>query len=266
VSTPSSSTVAKAFRVLELFRHHRYITVRICQEALGLPRATAHRLLVSLREVGAVENTGDGHYRLSIALFELGALAPLRRSLGDRAGNEIESLADNTGCRVHLAILREHNVLFIEAAHGRQARAQGYRTRVGYRGPLHATAIGKVLLAYAPSEVQRRELAQPLAPFTHRTVCDPAILAEQLREIRITGHTFTVGEYVLGVSSLAVPLADGEGQVRAAISVVGPGHYMERRRHQLLSEAQVAARRITRGDGATLRQRTVGDDALVVSR
>jgi citrate lyase subunit beta/citryl-CoA lyase len=73
--------VLKAFRVLDLFRAHRQVGVSQSAELLGITKANAHRLLVSLATAGALERTDSGQYRLSIWMFEVGAQVPLLRAL-----------------------------------------------------------------------------------------------------------------------------------------------------------------------------------------
>lgn len=262
MATASSTTVAKAFRILQLFQQHAVLTTSLCEESLGIPRATAHRLLISLRDAGAVDQTRHGHYRLSLSLFELGALVPERRGLGDRCGTDLEALADATGYRVHLGVRHLLKVVYLEAAHGLRAQAQGVRTRTGHCGPLHATALGKVLLAYSPPEVLTDVLAQGLHSYTPSTPGKAALL-DELTEIRATGVTFVVDQYVMGTASLAVPVRDMDGTVRAGLSIVGDTASMARNRGRLTDEARRTAARVETGAGATFRHRTL--EPLVMS-
>ncbi|NEK58249.1 IclR family transcriptional regulator [Geodermatophilus sabuli] len=265
MATASSSTIAKAFRILQLFREHTVLTASLCESSLGIPRATAHRLLLSLRDAGALEQVPNGHYTLSVSLFELGVLAPERRRLGDRCGSEVEALADRTGYRAHLAVLRDHQVLYLEAAHGAHAQAQGIRTRVGHRGPLHATAIGLVFLAYGADTLLAEVLAEGLQTYTERTLTTEARLRAELDVVRREAAAFLVGQYVPGVTALAVPLQDPDGDVHAAISIVGDSRSMHRDRARITEAARQTAARIESGMVATFRRRSTERNALVVS-
>jgi len=265
MATASSSTIAKAFKVLDLFREHTIVTAAQCEASLGIPRATAHRLLVSLRDAGALEQVPNGHYSLSVSMFELGVLAPERRRLGDRCGTEVEALADRTGYRAHLAVQRKLSVLYLEAAHGARAQAEGTRTRVGHRGPLHATAIGKVLLAYADESLVHEVVADGLRAYTRHTVTKETELRRELDEIRRDGVAFIVGQYVSGATALAVPLHSSDGGVCAAISIVGSSAHMQHEKGRLLQAARQTAARIESGMVATFRRRSSEHNALVVS-
>lgn len=219
MATTPSSTVTKAFRVLDLFHRHAVLTTTLCADELDIPRPTAHRLLVSLRDAGAVEATEHGHFRLSLRLFELGSLAPQRRLLGDRAAAAMEELADHVRLRVHLGVRRGLHLLYLETAHGDYA--QRVPTRVGNRGPLHATAIGKVLLAHAGEDVIERVLRSTLHVYTPHTICSRARLRDELAAVRDEGVAYGREEFVVGTRSLAVPVAGPDGVVRAAISIAG---------------------------------------------
>ncbi|MPZ86586.1 MAG: helix-turn-helix domain-containing protein [Nitriliruptorales bacterium] len=245
MATTSSTTVSKAFRVLNLFYRHPVLTTTRCAEELDISRSTAHRLLVSLREAGAVEPTEHGHFRLSLSLFELGSLAPQRRFLGDRATAAMEELADVVGLRVHLGVRQDLHLLYLETAHGRYA--QRVPTRVGNRGPLHATALGKVLLAYAPEPVINRVLASDLQGFTPHTTRSACALRTELERARCEGVAHGRQEYVLGSCSIAVPVVGPDGQARAAISIAGSTVAVYPRVSALTAKLRHTARTIERG-------------------
>jgi DNA-binding IclR family transcriptional regulator len=76
MATVPSSTVLKAFQVLELFAERPLLGAAEAARMLGVPRASVHRLLVTLKAAGVAESTAHGQYRLGLRLFELGSLAP----------------------------------------------------------------------------------------------------------------------------------------------------------------------------------------------
>lgn len=93
------------------------------------------------------------------------------------------------------------------------------RVRRGGRLPLHATGVGKVLLAYAPPPVAERLLRHELSRYTPYTVTSHARLQRELNEVRRTGVAFARDELTMGVTSAAAPVRDASGEVVAAISV-----------------------------------------------
>lgn len=243
--TVPSSTVAKAFSVLGLFAKYTVLTSAICVEELGIPRPTAHRLLVSLRAAGVVEATGDRHYRLSLTLFELGSFAPERRRLDDQSTAAIEALADEVGLRAHIGVRRRRHVLYLATAQGRFS--QRVRTRVGYKSPLHATASGKVLLAHAPDDVVDGVVVEGLFPHTEHTVCEADLLREQLRAVREDGVAYAWDECVIGWSSIAAPIMGPDGRIMAAVSVAASSPVMRRQATHLADRVKGTAKVISAG-------------------
>lgn len=91
----------------------------------------------------------------------------------------------------------------------------------GLNLPAHASALGKVLLAYNP-ELERDVLSKPLADLTGDTITDPAMLRTQLEEVRKNGLGLEYGEALIGEDSIAAPVYDDSGNVVAVLSVVFP--------------------------------------------
>jgi len=88
--------------------------------------------------------------------------------------------------------------------------------------PLHCTAPGKLLLAYAPESVRRQHLTGPLPSFTRSTITSPVVLSAAIRRVRRDGYAFECEEHVSGRTSVAVPVLGADGSTVAALSVTGP--------------------------------------------
>ena len=136
----------------------------------GLPVSTTYRLASELVAWGGLERVEGGGYRIGLRLWEIGSLAPRGETLREVALPYMNDLYEATHENVHLAVLDGTEALYVEKLSGR--RAMPVRTRRGGRLPLHATAVGKVLLAYAAGEPvprDRRRRAAPLhRPHDHR--------------------------------------------------------------------------------------------------
>ena len=142
------------------------LTFADLQQATGLSKATLHRLLGDLLAARLLDRV-DGRYRLSKLVFELGMRASVERSLLEVALPFLEDLYERTHETVHLGVREGDEVLYIAKVGGHQQAKSP--SRIGGRMPLHATAIGKVLLAHAPDSVRDRVLgshwsAAPPAP------------------------------------------------------------------------------------------------------
>jgi DNA-binding IclR family transcriptional regulator len=117
-------------------------------------------------------------------------------------------------------------------------------SQVGARLPLHATGGGKVLLAFAPEDVQKQVL-ENLTRQTPYTVTEPGRLLGKFRRVHRDGFAQTIEEMTLGACSVAVPIRTRHGRVVASVGVVV--HSLKRDRTKLVAALQVAAHGIGRG-------------------
>jgi DNA-binding IclR family transcriptional regulator len=185
-----------------------------------LPLATAHRLVGELAAWGALERGSDGRYRIGLRLWEVATLAPRGLGLREAALPFLEDLYEATHENVHLAVRDGTEAVYVERLSGH--RAVPVVSRVGGRLPLHATGVGLVLLAYAPTPVQEQVLAAPLTRFTERTITTPAALRRLLAEVRRSRLAVSDGLLDPAALSVAAPVLDPSGAVVAALSVVVP--------------------------------------------
>ena len=125
--------------------------------------------------LGQLDNV-EGRYSAGTALWELGERAPVVRSLREAADPELIGLYDRTGENAHLAVLVESEVLYVSRASG--ARAIPTLARVGVRHPLHATGVGRAILAALPDAAAAPLLRGPLAQVTPFTITDPERLGK----------------------------------------------------------------------------------------
>lgn len=209
-------------------------------ERSGLPMPTALRLARELVEWGALARTPNGQYVIGRRLWDLGLLAPVQRGLVDVASPYLHDLFGATRATVHLAVRDGRRALYLDRLRG--SASVPVVSQIGSRLPLHATGVGKVLLAYAPEDVVDAVCGE-LTRVTPYTVVSPAKLREQLEKARADGYATTDEEMTLGACSMAVPVRRGE-QVVAALGLVvaSPG----RDRMRLVAGLEVAARGIGR--------------------
>lgn len=215
-----NSVLDRAFRILEVFAPlSRDLGLAEISRRSQLPKTTVYRLTLQLIELGALERSGD-RYRLGIRLFEMGSAVSRQGRLREAALPFMEDLYEATHETVHLAVLNDDNVLYIEKISGR--RSSPIATRVGTRKPLYCTAIGKVMLANNPSDLLDRILSKPLKRYTAHTIGDPNALKREIAMIKASGIGHDREEYVLGSTCVAVPLINGQGKAEVAISITGP--------------------------------------------
>ncbi|PKH42821.1 transcriptional regulator, IclR family [Nocardioides alpinus] len=240
-ASPGASVTSRALALVGAFdEEHRRLTLTELAERADLPVPTAHRLVAELVEWGALTRTGSGDYVIGRRLWDIGLLAPLQAGLVELASPYLHDLYGATRSTVHLAVRDDAEVLYLDRLRG--SASVPVVSTIGSRLPMHATGVGKVLLAHAPLEVQQRVLAE-LPRITAYTVTQPGRLRRQLAQALRDDHATTTEEMSLGACSVAVPVRRG-GEVVAALGLVVPS--LKRDRARLVAALQVAARGVGR--------------------
>jgi DNA-binding IclR family transcriptional regulator len=163
----------------------------------------------------------DKTYRLSFRLTGLfhGAAAGTEASLAEQMTPLLHQLVNETGETAHFAVLDGDRVVYlakVDSPHPIRMFSQ-----IGWRGPLHATGVGKVLLALTEARLLSRVCDHGLERFTRNTIVEKARLQAELAQIREQGYALDAEELIDGLTCVAVPVMSGE-LVRGAISVAGP--------------------------------------------
>lgn len=216
-SEPGRSVTSKVLSILEVFETHlRPLSQGQIVELTGLPQSTAHRLLSELVTWGALYRDDNGRYQVGMRLWELGQHAG--RQLRELSRPFIQDLHSLTRETAQLAIRDGSDALYIERVYSSKRVPRA--SRVGGRLPLHATAVGKVLLAYEEDWVREAILQHGLRAVSSRTHVDPGRLAEELATVKEQGFATTTEEVRAGVCSIAVPVFHRDGPVGASIGLV----------------------------------------------
>ncbi|MFC4055459.1 IclR family transcriptional regulator [Actinomadura syzygii] len=210
----------------------------------GLPRTTVHRICQVVTTWGILERSGID-YRLGLRLFELGQRVPHQRILRDAGRPYMQGLLYRTQAVVHLAVLDGLEALVIERLS--PFRQPTRHTQIAGRMPLHCTAVGKALLAYAKPSLLTEVLRAGLPRRTPRTITSALHLNQALERTRESGIATEVEEMHVGYLAVAAPVLNSENRAIAAISVTSPLH--SHSADQLGDLAKEAAA----GIGATLR-------------
>jgi DNA-binding IclR family transcriptional regulator len=242
-SVPGATVVSRALALLFAFDDaHRRLTLSELARRADLPVPTAHRLVGELVAGGALVRRPSGEYVVARRLWQTGLLAPVETGLREVAAPFMNDLHAATRATVHLAVREGTEVLYLERLSG-HASVPVVST-VGSRLPLHATGVGKVLLAHAPEDVVEAALAR-LARVTPYTITQPGRMREQLEQIRHDGYATTVEEMTLGACSVAVPITAGD-RVVGALGIVVTSL---KRKARLVAAMQVASQGIGRSVG-----------------
>jgi DNA-binding IclR family transcriptional regulator len=220
-NTPVQSVVRAADVLLSLLGGP--LSLAGIAETTGLRKPTVHRLLatLSLSQL-VIQNHTTREYLLGPAC--LGIADAVRRGLGGMdviAGKHMQALVDATQETVALYSLVGTQRLCVASIPSPQPIR--YTSDVGATKPLYAGSMGKILLAFT-DDARRRELLDQmrLVPITEDTVTDRAVLEKQLAEARSQGYLVTRAEQTHEVASISAPVFAENGQVLAALSVLGP--------------------------------------------
>ena len=215
------SVVSKAVSLLDAFAlDDMELSLNELARRTDLPLSTAYRLASELVSWGGLERAEGGGYRVGLHLLEVGARAPRSATLHEIVVPFMQDLFVATRENVHLAVVEGNDALYIERVTGLQSIT--VKSRRWGRMPLHATGVGKVLLAYADNDFVEQVIAEGLTRFTPYTIVAPGHLRRNLAEIRHTGVGVAHEEMTVGRLSVAAPLFDADGRAVAAISIVVP--------------------------------------------
>ena len=215
-------SIERAFAVLGTLANGPIGVTEVAERA-DLPKSTAARMLASLVREGVVEQVpGETRYRLGARLASLASGVLPTRSLAILARPSLEALAADVGEATGLAIPDGDLAHYIDQVD--TPNPVSIRDWTGSRIPLHAVSSGQVLLAFRPPTSLQRYLGKPMERFTERTIMTGDALLERLRAVRRDGYTWAREEFDRGISSVAAPIADANGEVVAALHVHGPSY------------------------------------------
>jgi DNA-binding IclR family transcriptional regulator len=213
----------------------------------GMPKATLHRLLGALLAHRLIAlDPRDQTYLVGLRTLEMAQRSWERMDVRSAASDDILWLGEKTGDTVHLAVLDDTEVVYIDKVESRQHIRMF--SAVGKRGPLHCTGVGKAMLAFL-EDGRRRELVErlPMKKFTVNTFTARAAFLRHLDEIRTRGYARDLEEHELGIRCAAAPIFDHRGDVVASVSVTAPSFRLTPERLDKIAPSVVqAARSITR--------------------
>jgi DNA-binding IclR family transcriptional regulator len=213
-------SVDRAARIMKaLASGPRRLGVSELADRLDLSRPTVHGLLQTLQAHGFVEQDRDSEkYQLGAGLLSLGNTYLDLNELRGRSIVHAERLAARVGASVRVGVMHGASVVVVHHVFNPEATFQVLE--VGAELPVHASALGKAILAFQPAELLDDLTAEPLPKLTGRTPTAQK-LREQLKDVRERGHARERDEAVLGESSVAAPIFDHSGHAVGAIGVVG---------------------------------------------
>jgi len=222
----------KSNYIIQSVSHSLDVLEQFCGEAdelgvtelskrLKLHKNNVFRLLATLESRGYIEqNRATENYRLSIRCLQLGQSYIQHMGLLRQARLILPDLVRQVRETSYVAVLRRGAVVPVEVVEA--DRPVRIVSQLGELLPLHATAAGKVHLAFQSEEDLRALPAEGLTKHTDRTVVDRQALLQQLKTVAVQGYAVDLGENVDEIRSVATPVRDYTGNVVGALAVAAP--------------------------------------------
>jgi len=222
----ATETVDLALRLLERLADAREpVGVSALAREFDSSKATVYRHVQTMARHGFVrQDPATSRYQAGVKLFILGERLRDRFDLLAAARKEMAPLRDGTGQAVTVSALVEDQVIVLELLQGRTIVEFG--TRPGTVLDLHASAHGKVALAFGPAALQERSLERPLKPWTPQTIRTRPALERAIAQVRGRGWATAPNEVLPGVNALAAPILDHRGAYAGALAIVGSTQYI----------------------------------------
>lgn len=217
-----NQSIIKAFTVLDAFTNDKKEWgVRELANKIGYNKSTTYRLLSTLVSLNVIHQNKNEKYRLGSKLFELGNRVSIYKAITKLTNQSIKEVALEIQETVLLSVIKEGKVFHINKAdslHGLKIN-----TSVGTYEPIHATASGKLLLAFSSVLIQKKILTNiNLIPYNENTISSNLLFKKELRDIEIQGYSLDMEELEYGLVCIAIPIRNKNKKVIASISASGP--------------------------------------------
>ena len=251
-SAKKNNLVRKTFSILRAFQHpDEWLTSQELSRRARMPKASGHRLVQTLEEVGAVVRGPHGRYRLGMLLLSLSKNVASKELLCEIGTPVLNDLAVRLNLTVHLGMLENGMVFYVKKVS--TPTSFHSHTLAGAHLEAYCSGLGKVLLAALhEDELESFILEGDLVALTPNTITERHALRLELEKVRRQGCAFDDCESRADTYCVAVPLHDMDGNVVAAISATGDAQSMTKERvpvvcDELMEAASVFRKRLCPG-------------------
>ena len=215
---PPKSSVLRSLDILKvLSAADEDLSLQRIAKSVDLHPSTTHRLISTLASQGFVEQKSDLRYRLGLEAFLLGSGFLRRFAIRRAAIPFLMKISESTGLTVNLGVWNNNTVVIIDCI---PAPGMAHFYETGSLAPLHATGLGKVLLAFRKSP--NLDKIGPFHRYTDRTIRSVAELKDELGRIRRDGYAIDDEECIPGGRCVAAPILMNDGDPVTAVSVTAP--------------------------------------------
>ncbi len=219
-------SLEKGLRVLEAIIENDGLTVTETANKLDINRASAHRFITTLRDLGYVRKNQHNTYKATFKMLEMGMMQADKFEIRQLAKPLMRDLAAEFDETVNLGILDHGQVIYLDKVESREI----LRMDSGVGTACHPcpTAIGKAMLAFLPEDELDEYLHILNIPaYTRHTITDPKLLAAEFAKIRKQGYAVDNEELALDLYCIGAPIFDFNGYPSYALSLSGPTRRMK---------------------------------------
>lgn len=215
-------SLSRAMEVLQVVSAGSGMSLTEVAGASGQTASTSYRILITLQKHGMVEfDESTQLWHIGLEAFRIGNTFLGRTLIVERSRAVMQRIMVATGETANLAIVDSREVVFVSQVETHEPIRAFFRP--GTRGPIHASGIGKALLAFLPQEhVRRISSGRTMDRFTDNTIVDQDELLAELETIRLRGWAIDDEERTAGMRCIAAPIFNQFAEVIAGISVSGP--------------------------------------------
>ena len=220
-------SVHNALNLLEEFKGDRdELGVTELSKRLNLHKNKVFRILATLEAKGYIEqNKATENYRLGLKSLELGQTFIKQLGLVRQATPFLREIVKQCNEMAYIGTIRQGSAVYLDAEEPNQMVKVA--NRVGWRLPIHCTAIGKAQIAFvSEEELEKLGVLDNMNKFTENTIVDQAAFTKHLKDVAKRGYALDNEEYSPGVRCVGVPIRDYTGRVVGVISVSGPSFRM----------------------------------------
>jgi IclR family acetate operon transcriptional repressor len=220
-----TQSVLTALRIIERVSLEQPVRVSDLARSLNLPKSSTHRVLSTLASAGWLRQDSRGEWALALRCAAVGHRVGAESALRDVARPVLERLSSSTHDHVRLWLVEDEGFAIIDTVDGDHA-VRPVEIEMGTHIPMHATAVGKAVLASWPDHRVDGFLHQPLQRFTAKTITDPDVLRAEIGRVRSRGYAEVRNEAQVDVCGVAAvfPLpSDRHG----ALALTFPNHRLD---------------------------------------
>ncbi|MBI1386360.1 MAG: helix-turn-helix domain-containing protein [Rhizobiales bacterium] len=250
---PAVRGLDNALALLEVIADGDGLQLTDAAQRAGIAASTAHRILTTLATHNFVRHDEErDHWLIGVAAFEIGSAFLRNRKVLEVGRPLMHELMELSGETVNLAIRDGDEIIYVAQVET-HSPIRAFQ-RAGSRAPLHASAIGKVLLADLPEAAVRATLHRTgLERFTPKTIVSPEAFAAALTAARVTGYAVDDEERVPGLRCIASAVFDEHGEPLAGLSLSGPlSRLTDERMAELAPQVRRAARTLSERIGGRM--------------